>query len=978
MVLPDTYIRSDPSMGHTPFAFLANKKSAKFRSTLIKKAIHFLVTKSMLVGLLLASQTTFVAPAKANVTVGSGACEQTVGNATGVTVTQVGNDCVVTFTNAGASNSWKVPTSVTTISMLVVGGGGGGNRGICGQTYGSGSGGGAVRFSNSFLVTPQADIALTVGSGGAAAQRNCNEANPDSGTNGGNSSFGSITANGGLASLRTSIVGGSSGSENAGGTGSATGGNCNVGGCGSGGGGGAGSFGIGDRGGEGIISDITGSSLPYGMGAPGITSGVVGRFGSVDHNSPNLIPPNSGAGGLDWTPGFAGVVIVRYTVPSSIPNCQSTESTQSGEITQTISTTGICNWTAPQGVTRIKFLLIGGGGGGGAWVGGGGGGGGVIEDLDEVVSPGTSYTLNVGSGGLGTVRNNSITFQGNNGGSTTGFGFTALGGGLGASWVSYQTGAGGSGGGGALDSAFESGRFAGGLGTAGQGSNGGSGRNVSDSIQFGYPTGGGGGAGGVGGTASGGQSGAGGVGRVSTITGGTYGGGGGGGCHGGGTTACVNGGGGSGGGGSGAGPGSSTQGVDGVAGTANTGGGGGGAGNTGSWYSKGGNGGSGLIVIKYVTAPAISLSTSTINATVGTSVTSYTITNTGGPVTSYSISPALEVAGLSFSTSTGQISGTPTAAASSTTYTITATNTSGTSTATFTISVSLAGCSPTPDTSSVPGYTILKFTSVGSCNWTVPSGVSSADVLVVGGGGGGGGTGNRGWSGGGGAGGDVVSSQTLNITPQSSISITVGAGGAGGAGGMNGEDRSDSDFAQSGQDSSFGNLIAKGGGKGSDAAESTSYPDAPLINAFPETDLGAPKNGGGGSAQGGFFNGAKRDGNEFFGGKGFASSTGTPQAGGGGAGAAGNGAHATSGTGGNGGSGAANSITGTQLNYGGGGGGGKRTAGTSGTGIHGGGNGGSASSGSAGQPNTGGGGGGGGGDANARGGDGSKPPPQLM
>ena len=51
-------------------------------------------------------------------------------------------------------------------------------------------------------------------------------------------------------------------------------------------------------------------------------------------------------------------------------------------------------------------------------------------------------------------------------------------------------------------------------------------------------------------------------------------------------------------------------------------------------------------------------------------------TISGGAVTSYSISPALPT-GLSFNTSTGVISGTPTAISAITTYTVTATNTGG-------------------------------------------------------------------------------------------------------------------------------------------------------------------------------------------------------------------------------------------------------------------------------------------------------------
>ena len=89
-----------------------------------------------------------------------------------------------------------------------------------------------------------------------------------------------------------------------------------------------------------------------------------------------------------------------------------------------------------------------------------------------------------------------------------------------------------------------------------------------------------------------------------------------------------------------------------------------------------------------VAAPAFTLSSSAESRATGNSLTGYTITSTGGAVASYSISPSAP-AGLTFSTSTGLLSGSPTSVASATTYTITATNTSGTTTATFELTVTL-------------------------------------------------------------------------------------------------------------------------------------------------------------------------------------------------------------------------------------------------------------------------------------------------
>jgi hypothetical protein len=89
-----------------------------------------------------------------------------------------------------------------------------------------------------------------------------------------------------------------------------------------------------------------------------------------------------------------------------------------------------------------------------------------------------------------------------------------------------------------------------------------------------------------------------------------------------------------------------------------------------------------------IPAPSFSLTTSSETATVGTAIASYSISSTGGTINSYSISPDISVTpnnGLSFNTSTGLITGTPTAAASAVTYTITGTNTSGSATATYSV-----------------------------------------------------------------------------------------------------------------------------------------------------------------------------------------------------------------------------------------------------------------------------------------------------
>lgn len=69
-----------------------------------------------------------------------------------------------------------------------------------------------------------------------------------------------------------------------------------------------------------------------------------------------------------------------------------------------------------------------------------------------------------------------------------------------------------------------------------------------------------------------------------------------------------------------------------------------------------------------------------------TPIIGYTITSSGAPITSFSISPSVS-AGLTFNTTTGILSGTPTETRTTTIYTITGSNSSGSATETFILRV---------------------------------------------------------------------------------------------------------------------------------------------------------------------------------------------------------------------------------------------------------------------------------------------------
>ena len=260
----------------------------------------------------------------------------------------------------------------------------------------------------------------------------------------------------------------------------------------------------------------------------------------------------------------------------------------------------ICN-----GVGSLQILLVGGGGAGDNDHGGGGGASGILYHAGRSVQLG-SYSITVGSGGLG---NSGVPTNGGDSTFTDGASvLTAFGGGRGSTTNSDSGGAGGSGGGGGGSNAG-TGTRAGGSSTqtsnnggTGYGNNGGTGGGTA-----GEPGGGGGGAGQAGQNSTSNQAGAGGNGLntwatwlsavSSLVTGDTltiY------------NTGYIAGGGGGGGtisgtqvdppgglGGGGRGQGNASPGLPGVA---NTGSGGGSHGNGGT---TGADGGSGVVIIRY-------------------------------------------------------------------------------------------------------------------------------------------------------------------------------------------------------------------------------------------------------------------------------------------------------------------------------------------------------------------------------------------
>jgi hypothetical protein len=278
------------------------------------------------------------------------------------------------------------------------------------------------------------------------------------------------------------------------------------------------------------------------------------------------------------------------TLPAAIGG---TVTTSGGYTIHTFNTSGTFTAFRP---LQCEYLVVAGGGGAGRGGGGAGGlrstttatgGGGALESL-AYIAP-AIYPVIVGAGG--TLGNDGV--QATNGINSSFAEIVSLGGGFGGRYTAPNASNGGSGGGG------EASTSAGtkGIGTSGQGFDGGSaGTTFSGSA-------GGGGAGQAGGNGSssgGGPAGNGGNGVSVSISGSSvaYGGGGAGGNHFGSGIGTA----GTGGGGVAGAYGVPQPAANGGNGQANRGGGGGGgSGLTGAYTSNGGNGGSGVVIIRYLT-----------------------------------------------------------------------------------------------------------------------------------------------------------------------------------------------------------------------------------------------------------------------------------------------------------------------------------------------------------------------------------------
>ena len=212
----------------------------------------------------------------------------------------------------------------------------------------------------------------------------------------------------------------------------------------------------------------------------------------------------------------------------------------------------------------------------------------------------------------------------------------------------------------------------------------------------------------------------------------------------------------------------------------------------------------------------------------GSSLTAVTATDDEGDTVTFSVTAGSLPSGITLN-SNGTFSGTASQVSSTTTSTFSVTASDGTNTSVrqYTITVN-------------PVYVQL---TLGSGTWTPPSGVNSAEILIVGGGASGSRSPNV--SGGGGGAGGILhnSNHTFSATEKSNgIAYVVGAGGLGvGMGSGNGYDGG----YRNGEDTTFalstGTLVAKGGGGGAGYGG-----NSPHLSGFGQAYYGASQGGSGG------------------------------------------------------------------------------------------------------------------------------------
>ena len=295
----------------------------------------------------------------------TGGCNVSLSSSSGVVLVDSGGFCYLAFSATG-SNSFTVPSNITSASVLVVAGGGGGGGGA----WGGGGGAGGVVTATNYPLTPGAIMNVSVGGGGAGGAATLDPA-LNRGVNGTNSWINTSTsfvANGGGAGAgyaygtnTANIADGSAGGSGGGGT----------------------EHGSGGLGGTSTQTLPTNATVKYGYagGASAAGSGKVAGAGGGGAGSTGGAMTTSGIGGN----GGAG-------------------------------TNAFSSWFTAIGQFGVSGFIAGGGGGGSSNTAGTGGSGGGGAGGGSTARAGSNATANTGGGG-GGASYSSGAYVGGQGGS---------------------------------------------------------------------------------------------------------------------------------------------------------------------------------------------------------------------------------------------------------------------------------------------------------------------------------------------------------------------------------------------------------------------------------------------------------------------------------------------------------------------------------------------------------------------------------
>ena len=129
---------------------------------------------------------------------------------------------------------------------------------------------------------------------------------------------------------------------------------------------------------------FTGSNLPSGISLPSSGATVMsGTLPSVTQDTTYTFSVTAtDTGGASATQSYS-ITVINSTAGDAV-----------------YTSAGTYTWVAPNGVTSVSVVAVGGGGSGGHYFGWGGGGGGLGWKNNISVTPGNSYTVVVGAGGV--------------------------------------------------------------------------------------------------------------------------------------------------------------------------------------------------------------------------------------------------------------------------------------------------------------------------------------------------------------------------------------------------------------------------------------------------------------------------------------------------------------------------------------------------------------------------------------------------